>query len=479
MHSSHNPSFDRRSLFRSMWKWGVPVAAGFQGDAGGQLASKKAASYVNVLDFEGADPTGGTDSTTALRAAARAIPDGGGALLMPQGRYQISDSVLLKSGTRVFSFGGATIFTLGMREMTKPVHPPESFLGAAFGNMNFAAKTTLDSDFSIENITFDWGDNPGSNSAVLRFISAKRVKIRDCTFRGQRYGDAIAFIGCQDLTVENCYAEGFTNCGLDTWNGCSRIRFINNTLVTGADCVQVININGVNDYGGDGVADDFEVRGNRIIISRCAATAIFLATLGQKSAVRNGTISQNSILGDEKRGGYGIVARGLGGRLVISDNRLSRLGPASPIWIDTGFYDGKIATTAANCIVVNNVIADCNITAGPFDGRAAAAIALTGDGHYCAGNEVVGGSYQWIVWSNGKRVIVGPNSGSTGTMGRYGDDGFHLPMVLDANIDRNEWIIEGLLRAGGGVILSRVPTSPGGLQAGTIWSDRGTLRIAP
>ena len=278
--------------------------------------------------------------------------------------------------------------------------------------------------------------------------------------------------------VDDCHAEGFVNCALDTWNGCTRIRFLNNTLVTGPDCVQVININGVTDDGGDDTADDFLVAGNQITLRNSAATAIFLATLGKGSTVSNGRVTNNTILGDPRRGGYGIVGRGLGGEFIISGNHLADLSPAPSIWIDTGFYDGKTAMPTTNCVIVNNIIARPKVTTGPLGGKAAA-IALTGDGHYCAGNRVIGGSYQWLVWSNSASAVVGPNFGAAGSLGRYGDDGFHHALVLDADPQAGGWHFQGDLTAGRNLVLPNLPTKPAGLPKGAVWNNQGTLMVVP
>ena len=76
--------------------------------------------------------------------------------------------------------------------------------------------------------------------------------------------------------------------------------------------------------------------------------------------------------------------------------------------------------------MVDNIITDSVVTTGPLNGKAAV-IALSGDGHYCAGNEIVGGTYDWLVWTNGEHVVLGPNVGATGRLGRYGDDGSPCP----------------------------------------------------
>ena len=442
------------------------------------LAPSRAA-LLTATDFTGVDPTGATDSTAGLRAAAAAIPEEGGALMLPPGRYQVTDSILLRSGTRVFSPGGTTIFTRGMKDMTAVVHSAEMFRGAAFGNLNHGAKTLTDHDISIENITFDWGNANGSNSHILRFLSARRVRVRDCVFTGQRYGDAVAFLACDDCTVEDCHAENFVNAALDSWHGCTRLRFLNNTLVTGPGCVQVINVNGVGDRSESTAAEDFVITGNQITIRDSAATAIYLGTLATGARVANGRITDNTIIGDPRQRGFGIVGRGLGGRFIIANNHLTGLGPAPPIWMDTGYYDGKTATPTPDCMVVNNIISDAEVTQGPFNKGHAAAIALTGDGHYCAGNRIVGGKYEWLVWSNSASTVLGPNLGVTGSLGRYGDDGFHHALVLDADPQSGAWRVQGDISASGRLILPNVPTTPQGLPKGGVWSNRGVLSVVP
>ncbi|MCX7383568.1 MAG: glycosyl hydrolase family 28-related protein [Alphaproteobacteria bacterium] len=457
----------------------LSTAAVLAATRGHALVPPARGALLTATDFPGVDPTGVADSTAGLRAAAAAIPEEGGAIMLPPGRYRVSDSILLRSGTRVFSPGGTTIFTQAMRGMLGVVHPAEDFRGAAFGNLNHGAKNLADHDIAIENITFDWGTANGSNSHILRFISARRVRVRDCVFTGQRYGDAVAFLACDNCTVEDCHAENFVNAALDAWHGCTRLRFLNNTLVTGPGCVQVINVNGMGDRAENTTSSDFVITGNQITLRDSAATAIYLGTLATGAKVVNGRITDNTIIGDPRQRGYGIVGRGLGGRFIVAANHLIGLGPAPPIWMDTGYYDGKTATPTPDCVVVNNIISDAEVTQGPFNKGHAAAIALTGDGHYCAGNRIVGGKYEWLVWSNSASTVLGPNLGSTGSLGRYGDDGFHHALVLDADPQSGAWRVQGDLSASGRLILPNVPTSPQGLPKGAVWSNRGVLSVVP
>ncbi len=433
----------------------------------------------DVSQLKGVDPSGANDSTAALRAAANAMPDDGGVLIFPPGRYRISDSVLLPTGTHVYSPGDATVFTREMRGVAEVVHPREKFRGAAFGNRHFTAKNIQDKNISIENMKFDWGDVNGSSSHILRFISCKNIRVTGCSFQGDSYGDAVAFIGCDGIIVDSCRAKGFVNAALDTWDGCRHIRFFNNNLKTGENCNQVINVNGVSDYGAPNTADSFVVAGNFIDLHGSKATAIYLATLGAGSEVANGRIVGNTIVGDPDKGGYGIIARGLGGRFVVAENQITDIGPAPNILIDTAYFKNKKPEYSTDCSVIDNIIVNPRITTGPFDGEGAAVIALTGDHHYCAGNRIVGGSYPWLIWTNSDTDVLGPNFGPSGSKGRYGDDGYHHAMVLDADTASGTWRVTGGVTIDGNVVVPNLPTSPARLPKGALWNNHGTVSVSP
>ena len=56
------------------------------------------AVYVNVMDH-GADPTGDTDSLAAFNSALAAIDSRGGVLFIPNGKYALSDTLVIGNGT--------------------------------------------------------------------------------------------------------------------------------------------------------------------------------------------------------------------------------------------------------------------------------------------------------------------------------------------------------------------------------------------
>jgi hypothetical protein len=58
---------------------------------------KSSNPWVNVADF-GADPTGNTDSLSAIQAAIDALPATGGDVIFPTGSYVISDTIVIGNG---------------------------------------------------------------------------------------------------------------------------------------------------------------------------------------------------------------------------------------------------------------------------------------------------------------------------------------------------------------------------------------------
>lgn len=105
---SANPSFQQLT---------APVVNYNQGATGAvtRALSLKLQESVSVLDFAGADPTGATDSSTAINSALTALASSGGTLLVPPGTYTVNSDLLYYSNLTFYVARGATMNFNGSR----------------------------------------------------------------------------------------------------------------------------------------------------------------------------------------------------------------------------------------------------------------------------------------------------------------------------------------------------------------------------
>jgi len=138
---------------------------------------------VSVLDF-GADPTGATDSTTAIQAAITAAPQGG-AVYVPNGTYKVSDALVIDKALTIYGDGpGKWIDSLGGSIITQTNVAKNVFtLKASVAQYAFG-------QYGLNNVNFrDLAiTGPSSASRCTRGIgcdttvNSGNYHIRECTF---------------------------------------------------------------------------------------------------------------------------------------------------------------------------------------------------------------------------------------------------------------------------------------------------------
>jgi hypothetical protein len=169
---------------------------------------------INVLDF-GADPTGGTDSTTAIQNAANAMP---GILYFPPGSYLVSAPIVLSKAGYVLGSGqwSSTIIT------NSPTYNifNNTYGGITIADLGFNSSVTRTGGYFL-NTSGTLTNNTGMNVRGCLFrnyfnaigfqgtsgvVLLEDLRIRDCLFISPLNGVGINFYGgpCTDVGVYEC-----------------------------------------------------------------------------------------------------------------------------------------------------------------------------------------------------------------------------------------------------------------------------------
>tara|TARA_R110000782_G_scaffold88837_3_gene171183 strand:- start:372 stop:2360 length:1989 start_codon:yes stop_codon:yes gene_type:complete len=254
------------------------------GSTYGRNVQLKLQESVSVLDF-GADPTGGTDSETAIQAAFDSLGATGGHVLFPNGTYSINAAVTIPSNT-IVEFDQSQINTVNNSILFKI----EGSDGARKENVIF------------QNGIFTATSIGSGGQQALQVIWADNILIRNCTFKDFG-GVAVKFNGGNfNVEVSNCtadnigvisfYAEGD---GSVANKGCYNVRYLNNTVTN-------------YDYGIEAKQSNYvKIIGNTVNNQRAGSTKYGILVTrdyqtGVETTPRNVIISENSLNGVEAFG---------------------------------------------------------------------------------------------------------------------------------------------------------------------------------
>ena len=362
----------------------------------------------------GLDASGGTDVTEPLRAAAHAIPDSGGTLLLPPGQFRISGTIAVKSGTKVLGHG-ATLVADGGWHVDQRGTTGHSLGYAAIANISHAAVNLTDRSITIQGLSFDYNALSLGTAHAVSFRKAMAVQVLDCTFSGG--GNATAMLACQNTLVARCTSHGTLNCAYDHWEGCDNSQV--------SDCVAVCKA----DYGilftavGTEPADHhratrFKATNNRIYAAPQAG--IWICTLSERSSIDAVVLSGNYVYGGTK--GSGIGATGDVGNITIENNTLEAIEGGNAIFIRPDKWHRPHDVQVIGNGMINCVTEDRNV----------ALIEALGDRIVVRGNSATGGSYPSLVWIDGAQCTLANNTG-TGARSRlkYRLDKAQAPVVSD------------------------------------------------
>ncbi len=195
--SGHTPTVTSTHLSAAL-----PVAQGgtgltAAGSDGQVLATNSSGSvawantpvdWVNVVTAEGADPTGGTDSTTAIQNALNATP-AGGVCYIPAGEFVTSSPLTVPAGV---TLRGNQIYRAAANQNSY-IRPKSTFSGAACIALDTGSPSS-----SVENLVID-GTNLSGGNSVNGINIAGAVKfwqVLGCQIRNfGQYGINIASSG--------------------------------------------------------------------------------------------------------------------------------------------------------------------------------------------------------------------------------------------------------------------------------------------
>lgn len=142
------------------------------------------AGWVFVTDF-GADPTGSSDSTTAIQAAINALPVTGGFVYFPPGIYKISSTLVIGNGSASANSTINGVSLVGIGGMSDPGLTAPNFAGSvilrwAGGSNSMVQFLGPMAGWGIENIVFD-GITIAAPSVGLEVKSAANGFCRNVT----------------------------------------------------------------------------------------------------------------------------------------------------------------------------------------------------------------------------------------------------------------------------------------------------------
>jgi hypothetical protein len=309
-------------------------------------ARAQAGGTVSVTNY-GARCDGNTDDTTALRAAAAAVPATGAVLRFPKGTCVIKGTIYLRSHTHVDG-NGATLLA------SMPWVGNHDYGYTLLQNVNYAANTVTDSDISVNGMTFDYGTfapihTPKGGKHAVEFDFARDLSVTNNVFQLRGAEDAVAGLGVVNMRVEGNTAYEFRNCAYDFWFGPSNVQVIGNIAQT-TKSAQMVNFNPERTDGNSTgmVATGFVMKGNTLVGTGPKAVPIQIEPLGPGTSVRSVSITDNKL-----RNAY-LVLRGNVSGATVSGNTIANVAGGPSAFESYPLYGG----TGNSITFTNNVIVD-------------------------------------------------------------------------------------------------------------------------
>lgn len=388
----------RRAILRSV------VGLGF---AAARIRASSLGSEVHATDF-GVVGDGRTDATEALNAAARALSANGGVLRLPRGRYRLTNSLVLKSGT-VLTGSGATIVGV---DTWQPGAPSRALVT----NAGRGAATITDRDITVRDIAFEYVGYQFGDAHAVEFRKARHILIDGCTFSGG--GNATAFLACRETEVARCVSQGTLNCAYDHWEGSSDCR-VHDCVATCAQNYGILFTGVGTDPHDDEIARHCTAINNRIYSPTEAG--IWVCSLSAHSAVIDITLRGNYVYGG-RFNASGIGASGDIRDITIADNTIANIRSGCAIFTRPDKWNRPRGIR-----IRGNRLVDCDP-----DAASVALIQALGDNVEVAGDRAQGGHFPAMVWADGTGVVLHDNSdGALSGTAKYNLTGATKPQVAD------------------------------------------------
>lgn len=351
------------------------------------IAQKPSIEIIDVTSF-GARNNGVTDDTSALRAAAEAVPRDGAILLFPKGIYAIKGTIYLKSHTHVEGSEATILATL-------PWHHDFPTGGALLENVHHDAAELTDTDISINGMTFDYGyvapvSLPKGGKHAVRFNMTSHVAVTNNVFYLRGSEDAVAGIGVANILVLGNRAYEFRNCAYDFWGGSTDVHLYDNYAKT-IKSAQMVNFNP--DFGlpedavKKPVAKGFVMTGNTLITTGSSATAVLIAPLGPGPRVKDVVVARNKLVNTS------LVVRGDICHAIITGNTL----------IDLVGGGSAITTYPFNGRIPNSIVFAYNVVVNPHTNPfEISVIRMQAEDSFMIGNSISGSEYTSGAYYHGK-----------------------------------------------------------------------------
>lgn len=155
------------------------------------------APWFNVLDY-GADPTGVSNSTTAINAAVVDASAVGGTVLIPRGSYLVMTEILALDNVTIYAYG-AYLFAGQSSHALVWNYTPSSSPTVYTGHSNITI---------LGGIWDNKGHVYNGSTDTMYFGHARNITIRDLTIRNTQFFHGIELNSCSGAQIVNCRFEG-------------------------------------------------------------------------------------------------------------------------------------------------------------------------------------------------------------------------------------------------------------------------------
>lgn len=409
----------------------------------------------NVVAY-GAKGDGTTVDTVAIQAACDAAKAaGGGMILLPGGkgtRYVLNMPIILATNCTFWAPGHATLTTVVGTSFQK--NPRATYFPAATTNIALFIQnekatypinySDIDSNISIEGVTFDFGNYGGGagSGSALSMVGVNGLTLIDCIFYAGpsanvptgRMGDALASMGCQNVTLDGCEAYWFRNCCFDFWSSPKNVTMLS-CVAESVDGVQLVNFNpdtepSVGGYQPNQVADGFTMMNCRITCTGASSQPVQIERLSGSSTgsyvsnvVLMGNTFNNILLvlrGDVR--GADIMANTFRGFAATNTNVIrahpqygssgTAFNLVGNIINDPGTAAGQggaILLDTANSTCTANTVTGTSYTGEPF-GQGTSGNAPNQYGNFFEKSGITGRMHQGFIFTNPNDTIANPRS---------------------------------------------------------------------
>ena len=400
------------------------------------------ADVVNVKDF-GAVGNGVTIDSTAIQAAANAIPASGGVLYFPNSIYATNTPIFLKSNTKIMMYGATLLASVPWIRPDPSKTPYWANGYFMLTNVNHGT-TIVDENIEVWGGTFDYrpmsqAAAPGGGRHAINFRAVRNVVVAHGTLYGGE--DYTAFLRCDNTLVLGCSAYDYENCAYDHWSGAKNAKVIG-CFGRSANTVQHVNFNALGDGIPNQVAENFLLQSCTFIHPTGGTrsfASIFLDPLGAgdhtvKNVIIEGCLLHNTI----------ITARQNVQNVLIRGNQF--FGTPGAAGVSPIFSYPDTGNTPDNIIVDGNVF-HLPQTAAPN----VAVIDLRGTNSRITNNKITGTSYSVPAFNFGSQTGIefgndylgsaffGKSVSASGAIRAANNQGFS---VQDINGNFARWLIQ-------------------------------------